>query len=470
MTLLAEPSAPPRSDIDAARLATVLEHVAVLGAVAFVVLPVAHASGGQDLGWAAATGVSVAAALIFARPWKHLARTPLMMAGLVTGLALLVLVTTGVGRRGAVAALAYGLAAGLLVAVASYARTGRRRGAIAVVLCAGGVAQFAWALVSWWGGGDPSIPMVGTYYWHNQFAAALLVPGILGLAMILQNMQPWRGVGWIAAPLAFAGVVLSTSRAAMACLVAGWVVVVAIGWLRTDRRGRLLGRVVAAALLSLSVTMLLPGPPLFSQQALPWQATQDRAATGQTVQTNAVYRTALWREAIAVTQAHPLTGAGYGRLGFEARTLVPASWPKSALAHSGPLQAFADGGVPLGMALLLGLAGVAAALLRRLWRPGPVSSSDHLLVAGSAVAALALLAHSAVDFDWAYPTLAATFGVVAGLALGRGDRSPASSRTDTVQVMTSLILAGLLVVGSLAAWGQPYRINVTMSTLQGDSG
>lgn len=469
MTVLAEPPVLMQSGLDVVRLRTLLEHVAVLGAVAFVALPVAHASGGQDSGWAAAAAVSLAAALIFARPWKHLSSTVLVMAALVTGLALVVLATTGVGRRGAVAAMAYGLGAGLLVTVASYARTPGRRGAIAAVVCAGGVAQFAWALVPWWGRGDPSAAMVGTYYWHNQYAAALVAPGILGLAMVLENKEPWRGAGWVAAPLAFAGVLLSSSRAAMGCLIAGWVSVAVIGWLRTSRRGTFSLRVVAATLLSLSVALALPGPPLFSQRVSPLSATQDRAASGETLQSNALYRTDFWREAMAVTQAYPLTGAGYGRLGAEARALVPTSWPKSALAHSGPLQAFADGGVPLGVALLLGLAGVAFTLLRRLWRPGPSSRVDQLTVTGGAVAALALLAHSSVDFDWAYPVLAATFGIVAGLALGNRASRPSPGRTSLVPVAASLALAVLLVVGIWVSWGEPFRINVAMTTVQGDT-
>jgi O-antigen ligase len=446
------------------------EHVVVVAALLVLVGPVAHAEGGRDAGAACWLALVTIAALAVTRPWERLAGRRWLLAPAVALAALFVLPATGVGRGGAVAALSYALVAGLLLAVTAYARTPARRAAVAALLCVGGVAQFGWALVPWWGSEDPTHPMVGTYFSHNQLAVALLLPALLGAALAVVGSRPWRSAGAVAAPLCAAGVVLSTSRATLACLVVGWVVVVVLALLVAGGRRQAVLRAVAVTAVAVVLTVVLPGPPLFSSWQSPLGGAAARAAVGETVDANTTYRTEFWREALSVTRAHPLTGAGYGRLATESAPLVPTSWARSPLAHSGPLQAFADGGVLLGLTVLAGLGLVVAGLLRRLAtlrglrkaRARDPVGADTALVLAASVAGLALLAHALVDTDWSYPALAAQLAVVLGLALAARPVDPvavAAPQRDLVAATGSAVLVLVLAVGAVGAWGQSFHIS-----------
>ena len=435
----------------------------------WLVWPATVASGARDAGSAAFLAIPVMLALLVTRPWRRLSSRAWLLAPAVAVAALLVVPATGVGRNGAVAALAYVLAPAFLLAVAAYARTPARRVTVAVVLCAGGVAEFAWALVPWWGGGDPARAMVGTYFWHNQLAVALLLPALLGLALAVSGRRPWRSVGWVTAPVCAAGVVLSTSRATLLCLAVGWVAVITVALLASTRRRAAVTRALVVTLLAVGLSFLLPGPPLFSTSASPLSGAAARAAAGETLDANATYRTEFWRESAAVFSAHPFAGAGYGRMSHAADGLVPTGWARSPLAHDGPLQALAEGGLLLGLPFLLGLEVVGLGLLRRLrlrGRTGP----DHVLVVTAAVAGLGLLAHSLVDIDWTYPGLLAQLAVVSGLALAVGT-SPQASKTEPdvaaddapapasrAVALSTGVLVLALAVGTAVAWSQPFHI------------
>jgi O-antigen ligase len=451
-------------DQDVRRL---LEHGLVAALLLLVVAPLAHAGGGRDGGAAAWAALLVVPALVVTRPWARLPARGLVLVAAVVVAALLVLPLSGVGRAGAVAALTYGVALGTGVVVAAYARTPARRAAVAGLLCAGGVAQFAWGLVPWWGAGDPTQPMVGTYFWHNQFAAALVAPALLGLALAIAGRRPWRSAGWVAAPLGVAGVVLSTSRATLGLLVLGWLAVVAMSWWRAepgrDRSG-VGARALVATLVAVGLTAVLPGPPLFATSASPLAGANARSASGETVDANGAYRTQFWREAVVVFREHPLAGAGYGRIAADAGGHVPATWAVSSLAHSGPLQALGDGGLLLAVPLVLLLAGTALALLRRLRPRGDPDGADMVdraLVPASVVASFALALHALVDIDWSYPALAAQAAAVAGLALALPAGRRAGSRAGGRIAVAALAVA--LVAGSAVAWGQEFHINAPAS-------
>ena len=470
--------------------AELVEHAAVLAALTVLVGPVAHSEGGRGPGAASWLAVATIAAIAGTRPWHRLTSRLWLLAPALALAAFYVVPATAGGRAASVAALSYATASGLLLAVAAYARTPRRRAAVAALLAAGGVAQFGWALVPWWGGRDPSQPMVGTYYWHNQLAVALLLPALLGAALAVAGRRPWRAAGWVAAPLCAAGVVLSTSRATTASLLAGWVAVLAVSVAASSRRRPAAGRALAVTVAACALTFVLPGPPLFDTRVSPLAGATARAAAGETVDANTAYRTQFWREAMSVTTHQPLTGAGYGRMAQASTPITPTSWAHSPLAHSGPLQAFADGGLPLGVSLLACLAVLAFALLRTLatglraaiaprridstttvaggdaQHSPQVQGADAALAMAAAVAALALLAHSLVDIDWSYPALAGQFAVVAALALApqhqprpAGSSQPSRSRRDVAAAGGSAVLVLVLALGAAAAWGQQFHIS-----------
>ncbi len=439
------------------------EHVVVLGLLTVVVLPLARAGGGRDPGALAWAVVPAIAALVVTRPWRRLDVRVLGLVAAVAMAAAAVLVLTGGGRAGAVTAGTYGFTGVCGLVVMAYARTAARRAAVAGVLCAGGVAQFAWALVPWWGLGDPSRPMVGTYDWHNQYAAALLAPALLGLALAVAGRRPWRSAGWVAAPLAVAGIVLSTSRATLALLVLGLAGRARAGrragagprdpWLG-DRPGPgLLGRGRGADRSCSRVRRCSrPAPRRL-------QATTARAAAGETLENNSTYRIEFWREALVAFGTDPVVGAGYGRVASTSVGRIPVQWAVSPLAHSGPLQALGEGGLLLAVPLLALLGAAALGLLRRLRRTFDLERPDALVLRAAVVVALLLGAHALVDTDWSYPALAAQAAAVTGIALG----VPLPSRGPRVRPAAGLVCVLLLAAAlggvGAAAWGQPFHIS-----------
>src|SRR5664279_1254735 len=207
-------------------------------AVAYLTMPFAEASGGRGP-WALTKAV-VAVALIAAKPWQELRVGVLALAAAVGLAALAVCLVTPPGFFGATRAAAYGLAAATFVAVASYARSLRRAYVIATIVAFAGAVQFYWSFLAWWGGQQQSVPMVGTFYWHNQFGAFLLAPALLGLALIVRHRTPWYWAGWIVAPLSIAGIVYSSSRGSMIVAVGGWLLIGVLAARVRPNRGALL--------------------------------------------------------------------------------------------------------------------------------------------------------------------------------------------------------------------------------------
>ena len=218
MSLLAEhPPVPLRRPVEPVWVAGARDgYVLLVLVVATIVLP--DLAGGHNTGAVAPVLLVTASGVVVSRAWRVLPAWLLVLAAVLATAPLALLWITGVGRQGAVGASVYPLAATVLVTVLAWARTPGRREAVAATLCAGGAVQFALALTPWWGGGDPSRPIIGTYYWHNQFAAALIAPAIIGLALVVADRPMSRTVGWICTPFCVAGVVLSSSRASMAML------------------------------------------------------------------------------------------------------------------------------------------------------------------------------------------------------------------------------------------------------------
>lgn len=121
-------------------------------------------------------------------------------------------------------------------------------------------------------------------------------------------------------------------------------------------------------------------------------------------------RVALWRDAVRMTEDHPVRGVGPDRFRVEsAGALTATEGPPTP--QSAPLQMAAEQGLP-GLALL----GAAFAwVLCTLWRSP--RSTPVVLTAGAALTGLAMLA--TVDHVLSYAVVTATAGIVAGLAAAR---------------------------------------------------
>jgi hypothetical protein len=431
----------------------------VLVAVAYTLTLFAEASGGRGPFALTKAAIPVLAAFVAVRPWRSVRTSVLVLAALIAVVALTVCTVTPPGWFGADRAASYGLAAALFVTVATYARTHRRIAVVAGLIMAAGGIQFFWSFIPWWGGTSASVAMEGTFYWHNQFAAFLLAPALLGFSSIAANRSPWRLVGWLVTPFAVAGIVYSTSRAALAVLAVGWFVL-AVSFL-CARRGpaRMLVRLVAASALCVVVTLVLVGPPFFATWSSPFAATNARAAGGESVAQNTNVRVLFWREAAIVFAHHPVVGVGYGALGPESEKLTPASWPRSPLAHDDYLQALADGGLLLGLPFLVAAAAAGVVLARRAFGLLRHRSSEPLRV-GIVVAAAALMAHAAVDFDWSYPALFAMAAVTIGLVCAPAVRLRRSVDGGAMRIVAAAVLAAAVVTGAIAGHGGGIKLVV----------
>ena len=428
-------------------------------AVAYLTMPFAEASGGRGP-WALTKAVVVVGvALIAAKPWQELRVGVLALAAAVGLAALAVCLVTPPGFFGATRAAAYGLAAATFVAVASYARSLRRAYVIATIVAFAGAVQFYWSFLAWWGGQQQSVPMVGTFYWHNQFGAFLLAPALLGLALIVRHRTPWCWVGWIVAPLSIAGIAYSSSRGSMIAVVGGWLLLGVLAIRVRPNRGSVL-RWLAASALAVGVTVGVAGPPFFSSNASPFSGVQARASSGETADANAGYRLHMWRESLTVFEHNPLAGVGYGALAPAAQKLTPATWPRSPLAHNDYLQSLAEGGLLLGLPFLIAGAGIGIGLLRVVRSKARGRLVD--VRTGAAIAAAALMVHAAIDFDWSYPALLTLVAVVAALAVAPVLRRPdpadrqslaaiaSGRRASGLRVACVGLLAGGLVAGGIA--------------------
>ena len=428
--------------------AVVVEHVTVAVALGWWAFPLTYSGGGRDR-WVLTIGLLLAAvAVVTTRAWRSTSPVALVVACLVGALPMVICLVDPTHWLAATQAATYPYGVALFLTVRSYGTTADRRTWMLGLVLAAAVAQFAWGFVAWHTMGYPDARMVGRFFWHNQFAAFLLVPAVVGVGLAVEGTSRLRLVGAVTAVLASTGVVLSTSRATMALLAVGWLGagVLAVAATSSSRARYAAGaRWAGLAATTGAVMYLLPGPPFFDHRVTPWAATAARAV-GEPVGTNGVYRTEFWRQAVQVFERHPLTGGGFGSFGRLSR-LVDPQGAHANFVHNGFLQAFTDGGLLLGLpvivACLMVLVGLAARLRPRSWGTGQNA------VASLALGSMLLAVHGAVDFDWSYPSLMALAAVLAALALpGRSTDSEATARS-VVATNTGRIAVGVLVVASL---------------------
>jgi O-antigen ligase len=402
-------------------------------------------SGGRDVNALAVGLLLLAVALAVVRPWRELPVPVLVVAAVLSVAALLVLPIGHVGRAGAVAAGAYVLAAGLVVLVGSWASTSRRADVLAAAVCVAGLLEVCWAFPAWWAGGlSAPGPMVGTFYWWNPYAAYLLAPALLGLNLAVSGPR-WVAVGWLTTPLAVAGIAFSSSRATVACLLVGWVIVSAALVLGSPRRLATLGRVALVSALSTAVTFLLTSPLVFRGGTAAFGASVSRSSGGQTVSADGAYRLEFWRQAMAAFRDHPATGSGYGRILTSTKPATSSAY--SPLAHNGFLQALGEGGLLLAVPMAVALLGATYVLARSLLQARSGVSF------AAAVAGLGLLAHGLVDTDWTYAADVVPLAVCVALAGAarwhdaRRERTPRGARFAAAVLISAALVSGLLATG-----------------------
>jgi O-antigen ligase len=443
-------------------LAVVARHLSVAAAALWWAFGLTHATGGRDPRVLTVGIVLAVVALLCVAPWRTLSGRSLALAATVSVAPVLVCLIDPTHWFGASQAATYGYSAALFITVRAYASTSSRRLALLGLVFAAAVAQVGWSMIAWVGGGDPAGLLVGTFYWHDQFAAFLLAPAVIGAGLAAVGTGQLRLAGVLVAVLGSAGVVLSTSRSTMALLVAGWLVAGVLAVLSAAGvRARLMAgvRFGAVAGLAALVTVVLPGPPLFTHRIGALASTAARGAT-QSLASNSDSRVVFWKQALTVFRHHPLLGAGFGSFGRQSGRLAPNASAHSTLVHSGVLQPLSDGGLLLAFPFLLACALVGLGLLHRLlpyaWR------ADHGAVTLVAIGALLLAVHSAVDFDWTYPSLMAMSAILAAIALAWSPTEPivhATGSRTTVSFVACLVLAAAALVLAVPAVHGGWKLN-----------
>jgi O-antigen ligase len=221
--------------------------------------------------------------------------------------------------------------------------------------------------------------------------------------------------------------VLSASRGSILVLLGGWAAIGAGAAVQSSGRTRALVRWAALPLLAAAITVAMTSALFFPAKTSSGSglAAVDRRNSEQAPEGSLAFRRAHSRAAVEIFRAHPLAGVGFGGYRAAAPIHLPAGVTLTPYVHNGYLQAAVDGGqllaVPLAAALL---AAVLALLrgLRRRWRALAGSPAE----AACALAAMALLAHSAIDMDWVYPALVALVAALLAVAVA-GARGQATS-------------------------------------------
>jgi len=347
------------------------------------------------------------------------------------------------GWFGAARATRFGWALVLLLAVVAWARTPGRRTAVLVGALALVGDQFAVGWFAWWGGGTPERLMLGSFSWHNQFAAYMLIGAAAAIVIAVLHERTIAFLGGVVFVLASVGVLASGSRAALAMLLAA---VVVSGVLGVRARGAVaLGRwapAVAAAI----------GANFFFTSALFFPAAQSAPAQGLLGRGSAegswVARLDHWRVALEMGGDSWLLGSGLSTYGLRSDCFDREYYTSNP--HNEWLLAWAEGGVVMAAPLTVLL--VAAILLtvrslRVSWRPDALLDDPARWAA--LVAMVMALGHAAFDFDWAYPLLIVLAALVAAVAAAPlvAMRATGTRATTVIAVLAGAVILASSVVG-----------------------
>jgi O-antigen ligase len=352
----------------------------------------------------------------------------------VPALAVLVAVVVLSYSRGALVAVAIGLAFWFVLAPL------RLRGALVLALgAAGGAAISVWALATHPLTRDYQTLQSRTTAGHH-FGLVLIV------VLALSTVAGFAAAFWIER-VALSGQLRRRIGTALIVLVA-LVPVAGIGAIATSSRG------LTNEVSHLWNTLTSPN------------ATVNNAPGRLLAVANS--RALYWREAIKVGEHAPLAGVGADGYGT-ARTRYTSDPLPVGYAHGYVVQTFADFGL-IGLALSLALLiawSVAAGRsvgARARFRAPPEVAAEHAGLLTLLAVVIVFGVHSTIDWTWFVPGTAVPALVCAGWLAGRGPLGKQSGRGPdrrrlAVNPGAGIAVVGLLAFGFLAAWAiwQPLR-------------
>jgi len=304
----------------------------------------------------------------------------------------------------------------LVIFFSAWVAAGVCNGAVAVVQ----VFIPQWADGEWIARSSMGGRAVGNMRQPNHLATLLLWSAVAIVPLVelgpLGRTRLRRAAALALMALTVLGITLSGSRTGLV-----GIAVLAL-WGLLDRRLSRLSRglLLAAPLLCAASVGLTSwwasqqGGPLIGAAA---RIVQDGLSTS---------RFAIWREALALVQAQPWLGVGFGEFNF-AWTLTPfPNRPTEFFDHTHnlPLQLAAELGLPLA-ALVLGL--LAWALWQGWRRCTALADETGAAMRAAFVMVLMMALHSQLEYPLWYAHFLLPTGLIAGLCLGAG-AGPAPSR------------------------------------------
>lgn len=307
--------------------------------------------------------------------------------------------------------------------------------ALGIVMAVAGLAQHAtWngRIYGFWTprfSGQPFGPFIN----RNHFAGWMLmaIPLAFGYfcARIVRSMRHVEG-GWRNRVIWF------SSREATETVMIGFaVVVMCVGLAMTMSRSGMIGLLAAVGVAGLFVgrrqialsRRLIVGAylALLLIVAIGWTGIDrytrrfgdaDLATMGN--------RAGIWQDTWRMARDVPLTGTGLNTFG-DASLIYQTTDLHLHFeeAHSDYLQLLAEGGLLLGLPMLLAI-GVYVRLVRRRFRGLPPESADYWIRAGALTGIAAIAVQEAVEFSLQMPGNAALFVVLLALAARRTSAAP----------------------------------------------
>lgn len=441
--------------IDRATLGRWLAHGACLVVAMLGALHVSRQGAGLA-GASVLIGIATAIPLYVAgRGWRLPWWLQLGAAALPTSVILIALADggwTGAGRAGR-----YAWGALLLLALAAWATSPRRRLLAAAAAALLVLDQYTVAWFPWWGSGDPLTLMLGTFYWHNQFGVYCAAGAAVGVLLAVLARGAFSLLGGVVAVFAGTGVLASGSRADLVLLVVALIAAATLAFLARRWRGLLVWAVVVLG--TWVVSRVMASSVLFPS------ATSAGSPLGGNPAGNAVQRGSLdgswvarldhWRVAVEMGAANPLSGVGLSHYGVMS-VCYDRRWFTSN-PHNEWLLGWAEGGliglIPL-LAVAAGLIVLVIGALRSV-NGGALRADPGRWAA--LLGLVVLMAHLAVDFDWAWPSLVAIAGVLGGVAAAAALRSARLHRDQPrrAAAIGGVALVILLISGAAGYLADP---------------
>jgi len=238
---------------------------------------------------------------------------------------------------------------------------------------------------------------------YGNAAAALFALGVAAalLVVVPSRHSGVRVAGWVAA-VALAGAVLATGCVAASLLLP-------LPMIATRIAGSAVRILALVGCLAIAVAILVTVAAGTAYRADRSSGVQSLLARGLTER-----RLELWHDAVAIIEAHPLTGVGAGHfrdVSPTARGDADAAW-----AHEEFLQVGAEQGV-IGAALLVG--GVWAALW---WLGSSTVAGPRAAIGVAALTSLGI--HASVDYVLHFPVVVLCAGAIVGAAGARSRLAP----------------------------------------------